>query len=935
MTNTNLQHYAGETALSNFTQVVFILPNMFLSASVGFCALAAIIRAFRGEASVGNFFVDMWRVCMYVYVPAALVFGVIFMQQGMPMTFASTEVATTLERARWASTTRAWPSRRRLSSGRSRPSIPIKMLGTNGGGFYGMNSAHPLENPTATSNFFTMLAMMIFPFALVLMYGRMLGRIRHSVRHLRRHARHDDRAHRLGHPHRHDGAQSGPDRPRAAAWQVPSASAPNGRLDVAAPAVAALPVDQHLGNLEGKELRFGTSAGAAFAAITTDVTCGAINAEMDSLNPLAGISPMIGMWLNCVFGGKGVGMINLLLFLIVGVFLAGQMVGRTPEYLGRKVGAREMKLAMIALLVHPILILGPSGLFAATGWGTAAEANPGAHGFSEIVYQYSSASANNGSAMDGLGVTYGLNANPKPSPEAVPWDIGTGLVMLFSRYLPIIAPIAMAWSLGRKKVAPVTLGTMSDDTLTFGFLLFGTIAVVGALLLPAGRGAWADRRAPRADPVRRRLTVKGPFASRPHPSRSSIPMNTAVDQAPPEVPPRSTFSGAATCSRPTIVTTALKQSVVMLRPDVQWKNPVMFVVEIGAVLTLFYVVQAAFGFSSSAVSLGYFVALDIWLWLTVLFANFATAIAEERGKAQAETLRKTRVATPAYRLRADGTTEAVSSVALKVGDVVVVEARQVIPGDGDVIEGGAVVNEAAITGESAPVIREAGGDRSGVTGGTTVLSDRIVVRISAGAGKSFLDKMIALVEGARRQRTPNEIALTLVLTAFTLIFMIVVVPLWPMAFNAETYMTSYLGLSDPLRSLGTDVPTLIALIVCLIPTTIGALLAAIGIAGMDRALRANIIAKSGKAVEVAGDIDTVLLDKTGTITIGDRQAREFVALDGYQESELLCLAALASVSDQTPEGRSIVAAYAETLRMTTPVAAPLARCSRPSRRSRA
>ena len=191
-----------------------------------------------------------------------------------------------------------------------------------------------------------------------------------------------------------------------------------------------------------------------------------------------------------------------------------------------------------------------------------------------------------------------------------------------------------------------------------------------------------------------------------------------------------------------------------------------------------------------------------------------------------------------------------------------------------------MVNESAITGESAPVIREAGGDRSGVTGGTTVLSDSIVVRISAGPGESFLDKMIALVEGARRQRTPNEIALTLVLTAFTLIFMIVVVPLWPMASNAEQYMTSYLGLSDPLKSLGTDVPTLVALVVCLIPTTIGALLAAIGIAGMDRALRANIIAKSGKAVEVAGDIDTVLLDKTGTITLGDRHAREFIPIGG-------------------------------------------------------
>ena len=369
-----------------------------------------------------------------------------------------------------------------------------------------------------------------------------------------------------------------------------------------------------------------------------------------------------------------------------------------------------------------------------------------------------------------------------------------------------------------------------------------------------------------------------------------------------------------------IVITALKQSVLMLRPDVQWKNPVMFVVEIGAALTLLYVIQIALGNVSSAASLGYFIALDLWLWLTVLFANFATAIAEERGKAQAETLRKTRVATPAFRLRANGSTEKISSIDLRPGDVVVIEASQVIPGDGDVIEGGAIVNEAAITGESAPVIREAGGDRSGVTGGTTVLSDRIIVRISAGPGESFLDKMIALVEGARRQRTPNEIALTLVLTAFTLIFMIVVVPLWPMAFNAEQYMTGYLGLSDPLKGLGTDVPTLVALIVCLIPTTIGALLAAIGIAGMDRALRANIIAKSGKAVEVAGDIDTVMLDKTGTITLGDRQAREFVPLGATTKTELMRLAALASVSDQTPEGKSIVAAY--TMLEKTALSAP-------------
>ena len=498
MTNTNLQHYSGDQHLSNFSQIFFILPNMFLSASIGFCALAAIIRAFRGEATVGNFFVDMWRVAIYIYLPVSLIFGVIFMQQGMPMTYASTEMATTLEPGSMGLDDKGQAKQQTIVVGPVAAVIPIKMLGTNGGGFYGMNSAHPLENPTATSNFFTTLAMMIFPFSLVLMYGRMLGRIRHSV--VIYSVMLAMMAGLIAWVIVTDTMRPNPGLTAhaGATYQIANPSAPNGKLDVVSPAVAALPVDQHLGNLEGKELRFGTSAGAAFAAITTDVTCGAINAEMDSLNPLSGLSPMIGMWLNCVFGGKGVGMINLLLFLIVGVFLAGQMVGRTPEYLGRKVGAREMKLAMIALLVHPILILGPSGLFAATGWGTTAESNPGAHGFSQIVYQYSSASANNGSAMDGLGVTYGLNNNPNPAPEAAPLDIGTGLVMLFSRYLPIIAPIAMAFSLGRKKVAPVTLGTMSDDTVTFGFLLLGTIAVVGALLfLPvAALGPIAEHLGP-------------------------------------------------------------------------------------------------------------------------------------------------------------------------------------------------------------------------------------------------------------------------------------------------------------------------------------------------------------------------------------------------------------------------------------------------------
>jgi K+-transporting ATPase ATPase B chain len=356
---------------------------------------------------------------------------------------------------------------------------------------------------------------------------------------------------------------------------------------------------------------------------------------------------------------------------------------------------------------------------------------------------------------------------------------------------------------------------------------------------------------------------------------------------------------------PHLLKAALKQSLIMLRPDIQWKNPVMFVVEIGTVLSILFTIQAII----TGRPWSYFLALDIWLFLTVVFANFATALAEARGKAQADALRRTRRETPAHRLRDDGTTEETVSTALRPGDRIVVEAGQIIAGDGEIIEGVASIDESAITGESAPVIREAGGDRSGVTGGTRVLSDRIVVRITAGAGKSFLDRMIALVEGAIRQRTPNEIALSLVLSAFTLIFLIVTAALWPMAYNAELYMKDYLGVSEPVKGLGTDVPTLVALLVCLIPTTIGALLAAIGIAGMDRALRANVLAKSGKAVEVAGDVDTLLLDKTGTITVGNRRATQFLPASGYTAAELGRLAALASVADQTPEGKSILDLY--------------------------
>jgi K+-transporting ATPase ATPase A chain len=263
--------------------------------------------------------------------------------------------------------------------------------------------------------------------------------------------------------------------------------------------LADLPVDQSLGNLEGKELRFGTSAGSTYATLTTCITCGSVNCMHDSLNPLAGISPFTGMWLNCIFGGKGVGLINLLIYLIVGVFLSGLMVGRTPEYLGKKVEAREMKLAMLALLIHPIMILGPTGLFVANrSIADGSTNNPGAHGFSEMLYEFSSASANNGSGFEGLQDTWGFYNNPDKPAYCQWWDLATGVVMLVSRFIPIVAPIALAAGLARKKMTPFTVGTLRTDTITFGFVLLGTILLVGALLfLPAAAlGPMAEHLGP-------------------------------------------------------------------------------------------------------------------------------------------------------------------------------------------------------------------------------------------------------------------------------------------------------------------------------------------------------------------------------------------------------------------------------------------------------
>jgi K+-transporting ATPase ATPase B chain len=333
---------------------------------------------------------------------------------------------------------------------------------------------------------------------------------------------------------------------------------------------------------------------------------------------------------------------------------------------------------------------------------------------------------------------------------------------------------------------------------------------------------------------------------------------------------------------------AALEALAKLDPRTLYRNPVMFVVEIGSVVTTFYAASAVLSRASNA---GFFTALAFWLWFTVLFANFAEAMAEGRGKAQADALRSMKSDTIANVMQADGSLEQRSASQLRRGDTVVVVAGEIIPGDGDVIEGIASVDESAITGESAPVIREAGGDRSAVTGGTKVLSDRIVVRITSDPGQTFLDRMIALVEGAARQKTPNEIALDILLIVLTMIFILVVMTLRNFA--------RFSGVS-------VSVSVLIALLVCLIPTTIGGLLSAIGIAGMDRLVRRNVLAMSGRAVEAAGDVDVLLLDKTGTITFGNRQAAEFLPVTGVSDLELADAAQLASLSDETPEGRSIV-----------------------------
>jgi K+-transporting ATPase ATPase A chain len=428
--NTNLQHYSGEVSMSYLSQLCALMWLQFVSAATGLAALAALARGLAGRQELGNFFLDLQRATFLVLLPLALVVASAMVFGGVPITLLGAAKATTLEGVEQI-----------IARGPVAAFLAIKQLGTNGGGFFGPNCAHPFENPTFWTNLLATVCILLIPMASVWMFGRIAGRMRHAA------------------------VVFGVMlvflllKITGAVWfeQAPT------------PAFAALPIEQNVGNLEGKELRFGAAAGPLWAVATTSTSNGSVNAMHDSLNPLTGLMPMIGMWLNTTFGGVGVGMINMFLYIVLAVFVAGMMVGRTPELFGRRIEAREVKLAVIALFVHALFVLAPTALFAGTDWGVKALNNTGPHGFSEMLYEFSSANSNNGSGFEGLG------------DNTVPWNVATGVIMLLTRFIPIILPLAIAGSLAAKKPAAQSAGSLGVEDGTFGVMLFAIIVFIGAL----------------------------------------------------------------------------------------------------------------------------------------------------------------------------------------------------------------------------------------------------------------------------------------------------------------------------------------------------------------------------------------------------------------------------------------------------------------------
>jgi K+-transporting ATPase ATPase A chain len=439
VTNTNLQHYSGEQHLSYFSQLGGIVWMQFVTPAAGLCIMLATVRALRGDKQLGDFYIDLLRSLLFVLIPSSVIVAVLLVGTGVPMTFAGAAQAVPLDGAAAQMETQT------IARGPVAALVAIKQLGTNGGGFFGPNSTHPFENPSAWSNLIEVVSIPVLPMAAIVMFGLML-RVRGQATvvfaamltlavagaAVAIHFEHE---------------------PSAATEMLPVARAPN---------------------WEGSEVRHGPIASATWATITTATSNGAVNTMHDSLNPLAGLVPLSLMMLNVVFSGIGSGFLNMLMYIIIAVFIAGLMVGRTPEYLGKKVEAKEVKLAMLAVLLHPLIICVPVALFAATPWGQKAIANPGPHGFSEILYEFTSAAANNGSGFEGL-----ADNNP-------PWNIATGIVLLMGRFPALIFPLAVAGFLAQKKRVPQTTGTLRTNTLTFFGMLLGTVILVGALsFLPA------------------------------------------------------------------------------------------------------------------------------------------------------------------------------------------------------------------------------------------------------------------------------------------------------------------------------------------------------------------------------------------------------------------------------------------------------------------
>ncbi len=438
--NTNLQHYSGETGLSYFSQMFAMTFLQFVTAATGMAACAALIRALAGNRTkqIGNFYLDLVRANVRILLPLALLVGVVLMWQGSPMTFQGAAKATTVE-----------GKEQTIARGVVAPMVSIKQLGTNGGGYFGPNSSHPYENSTPISNLAETWSILVIPMGMVWMLGHIVKRRRLAVTVF----------------------------VVMLAVYIPMVSFAVAQESGGSTAISAMGVHQLTGSMEGKEVRFGAGLSALWAVSTTVTSNGSVNAMHDSLTPLAGLMPMIGMWLNNIFGGVGVGFINMFIFIIVAVFVAGMMIGRTPEFLGKKVEAKEMKLASLALLWHPLSILVGTAI-ACYIWATTAHPdtalawlhNPGPHGFSEMLYEFSSATANNGSGFEGLG-------------DNTPfWNISTGLVMLLARYIPIIAPLALAGSLSAKPAAPETAGSLRADSATYGFTLWAVVLVLGLLM---------------------------------------------------------------------------------------------------------------------------------------------------------------------------------------------------------------------------------------------------------------------------------------------------------------------------------------------------------------------------------------------------------------------------------------------------------------------